>query len=135
MEDNGKGNAQAWMGSISEMVEALDSTIAGETGTIDGEEFEDEDDARERIQESALSVCVRSGWYVPGGDSSPEEFEILLTTGGPAARIVGDLDEYGQAESATLEHQDWGTPWTRLAISEDEREALLTFVNCFYFGE
>ena len=135
MEDNGKGNAQAWMESISEMVEALDSTIAGETGTIGGEAFEDEDEVRERIQESALSVEVRSDWISPGEEMKPEEFCILLTTGGPAARIVGDLDEYGQAESATLEHQDWGTPWTRLAISEDEREALLTFASCFYFGE
>ena len=40
-----------------------------------------------------LSVLVRSGWYIPGtAPGYAEEFEILLSTGGPACRIIGQLD-------------------------------------------
>ncbi len=105
------------------------------TATIDGEEFENADDVRERIEERPLSIQVRSGWYSPGDDSgSPEEFEILLSTGGPALRIMGDLDEYGQPTRAYMQWQDWGTPWTDYYESGTS-DALLTWVSVFYFGE
>jgi len=135
MDDNGRGNACAWMDNIWEMIEALESTEKGEAATIGGEPFEDEIDVRERISESVLSVEVRSDWASPGEQMKPEEYCILLTTGGPAARIIGRLSEYGEPETAILEYQDWGTPWTRLAVCEDERGILLTFAACFYFGE
>ena len=54
---------------------------------------------------------------------TPEEFEILLCTGGPACRIVGDLDESCQPSSARIEHQDWGTPWTELSRTRRPRGA------------
>lgn len=97
--------------------------------------FKDADDARERIMESALSVQVRSGWCDPGADISAEEFEILLTTGGPALRIMGELDEHCQPRRAWLQYQDWGTPWTDFVGSEaPDRDTLLTFCQQFYFG-
>lgn len=50
---------------------------------------------------------------------------VLLSTGGPALRIIGGLDEYGQPNEPRLQWQDWGTPWTDHHISEEsEREAL-----------
>jgi len=93
----------------------------------------DEDTAREEIQESPLSVQVRSDWHNPGEESEAAEFEILLTTGGPALRIRGELDEHKQPDRAYLEYQDWGTPWTQ--YFDVEQETLLEYCWCFYFGE
>lgn len=93
---------------------------------------ENQDSARDRIQEDPLSVEVRSGWYNPGNASSPDEFQILLCTGGPAVRIMGELDEHGRPVRAWLEHQDWGTPWTQFfGASQD---TLLAYAREFYFG-
>lgn len=96
-------------------------------------ECKDRDEAEQRIQEDALSVEVRSNWHEVGGDNTPGEFNILLTTGGPAVRIIGDLDESFEPTSARLEVQDWGKPWTTYwRASED---TLLSYARCFYFGE
>jgi len=94
-----------------------------------------EDEARERIQEDPLSVQVRSGWYAPGEtDNKPEEFELLLSTGGPAVRILGELDEYGEPSRAWLEVQDWGTPWTQY-FEPGVGDLALEYARHFYFGE
>ena len=74
---------------------------------------DDEDSARRAILEDALSVQVRSDWYVPGSDpGKPDEFEILLCTGGPAVRLFGTLGNDGQPETVRLQVQDWFEPWT-----------------------
>ena len=97
---------------------------------------ENQDAARDRIQEDPLSVRVRSDWYSPGASQEPDaklyEFEILLCSGGPAVRIIGELDEYGQPCRAWLEYQDWGTSWSHYPSLED---VLLTYCHEFYFGE
>lgn len=95
----------------------------------------DEEDARERIQEDPLSIEVRSGWYTPGDEPEPEEFQILLCTGGPAVRIVGELDQYRQPCRAWLEYQDWFTPWIEYYGEEVNSDVLLTYCQQFYFGE
>lgn len=105
-----------------------------EDGTIEPKDFEfDEETAREAIQEDPLSVEVRSGWYAPGSeDNKPEEYCILLGTGGPATRIVGDLNN-GQPMSARLEVQDWFKPWTE--YFDVDHEILTTYAQQFYFGD
>lgn len=110
---------------------------------VDGDEYqslkeyagdcESEEEARERIQEDALSVEVRSGWSSLGDSLSAEEFCILLTTGGPAVRIRGELDEHLEPHRAWLEVQDWGTPWTQ--YFKAKQETLLAYAQCFCFGE
>lgn len=97
--------------------------------------------AQERIQEDALSVEVRSGWYVAGRggeDIKPTEYCILLCTGGPAVRITGELSEHGEPETARLEMQDWFLPWSEYRptgqnIVESEK-ILLAYARQFYFG-
>ena len=70
-----KEQGQAQYDSIRELVAHLNDDAGN-------------DRAREAIHEDALSVLVRSGWYVPGSEAAePEEFEILLCTGGPAVRL------------------------------------------------
>jgi len=100
------------------------------------QEYHDEEAARQSISEDPLSVEVRSEWHTPGEDEAPTEYTILLCTGGPAVRIIGELDEHGQPETATIEYQDWFTPWERYGdISDEEDETLLTYAQQFYYRE
>lgn len=108
-------------------------------GMIDGHAMT-EDEAREYIQESVLEISVRGDWYAPGTASEeqdgPCEFRILLTTGGPAARIMGELDGRGLPERAWIEYQNWGTGWQELHGDDaPSQEEILSFTQCFYFGE
>ena len=109
---------------LREVMESLDvSTL---------EEYHDEEKAREAIEEDALSVDVRSSWQSPGESLEPAEFQLLLCTGGPAARIVGELDETAEPRRAWMEYQDWGTPWTQyFGASQD---TLLAYAGQFCFG-
>ena len=97
------------------------------------EHCEDEDEARDAILEDALSIDVRSDWHTPGDSGADTEYCILLSTGGPAVRIVGDLNQWKEPVSATLQVQNWGTPWTD--YREAGEDVLLQYANCFYFGE
>lgn len=92
----------------------------------------DADEARQRIEEGALSVDVRSGWAAPGSDMEPEEFCLLLATGGPAVRIIGELDSNCEPHRARLEVQDWFLPWTEYTPAD--HDVLLAYANCFYYG-
>lgn len=93
----------------------------------------DADEARRAIEEDALAVAVRSGWYSPGEAPEAAEYEILLCTGGPAVRIVGDLGQHAEPDDARIECQDWFTSWTEVFDGID-RDILLEYARCFYFG-
>ena len=85
------------------------------------------------INNSALEVSVRDEWRSverKEGDDVPAEYQILLSTGGPAFRIVGRLDRYAEPESATLQFQDWGTPW----VDVWEGKNTLKYASTFHFG-
>lgn len=97
-------------------------------------ECENAEDARERIQEDALSVEVRSDWQSPGEELEATEYRIVLCTGGPYVGIRGDLDQYGQPSSARLDYADWGTRGTYFGNELDE-DALISYAQQFYFGE
>jgi len=101
----------------------------------DAGDHEDRESAEQHVLEDALSVEYRSGWVTDKSEMIAEEYCILLSTGGPATRIVGDLDEHGEATSARLQVQDWGTPWTEHFVDSSDREALLTYARCFCMEE
>lgn len=125
-------NASAWLKSIIQMVANLHIAENADDGD------QSIDQARDAINERPLSVEVRSPWYSPGDTNSalqPAEFNILLSTGGPALRIIGDLDEYGQPMACEMQYQDWGTPWTNYDATSEEAEVMLEFCQQFYFGE
>ena len=92
----------------------------------------------EYAQEMPLTVLVRSGWHSPGEDADSEEFEILLSTGGPACRIIGELDRGSVAWQSgcrpVMQHQDWFKPWVESSYDIDTN-ALLWFCEQFYYGE
>lgn len=110
--------------------------FASEQGwEIDGNRDRLADSINEFAGEMPLSVLVRSDWHLPepGKATVPSEFEILLSTGGPAIRITGDLDSYVQPYRAQLQYQDWGVPWTD--FPESNCDALNWFASTFYYGE
>ena len=90
--------------------------------------YHNSETARERITEDALEVATGKDF------DGTRTFMILLCTGGPAVRIVGELDEYAQPDRAWLEYQDWGTSWTEYHGSH-ETAALLSYAREFYFEE
>jgi hypothetical protein len=93
-------------------------------------------DAERAINDSPLSVQVRSDWEDSKVQFDPYEYNILLSTGGPALRIYGQLDQYNQPDNADLQYQDWFTPWESYYIEDDEkRRCLLEYARRFYFGE
>jgi|HubBroStandDraft_4_1064222.scaffolds.fasta_scaffold00027_46 hypothetical protein len=128
-----RSNAKGWFESIEEML-AAQNAAAKDGGIAAIEESE------RAVHESVLSIEVRSAW-VSCGDwdrfhsdrVAPDEYCILLSTGGPALRIVGQLDQYGQPSSAEMQMQDWGIVWERYPAPE---ATLLEFVSqfCFYNG-
>lgn len=101
------------------------------------EAWHDRDAAREAIEQDPLSVEVRGDWHTPGDEegAQPTEYNILLGTGGPAMRIIGDLNQYNQPESAHYEYQDWFKPWTRARLSGAEEDILLKYAQVFYYGD
>ena len=139
-------NAQAWMEQITAAQEAYE--FCAEEG--EGKDLSREakallhelnydgtnhqavaEDIEQQNQEAPLSVSVRSGWQSPGEELEAAEFQILLSWGGPALRIVGELNQYGEPEACRLQHQDWGTPWTEWL--QADRDALQWFAGFFYF--
>lgn len=101
----------------------------------DAGECKDADQARERIQEDALDVQYRSTWQSVGEELKAYEFSILLCTGGPAVRIIGELNEHMEPYRTWIEYQDWGTSWMMLDSTHYSQDTLLEYCQCFYFGE
>lgn len=126
-EDNKRAyeQAKAQISSITDMVAAMETEI--ESGL---------EEARQCIHEDPLNVRVRSDWHNVGDtNTGVAEYEILLCTGGPAVRIIGDLDEWNQPASTMLQYQDWFTPWTDYHCDQDESAILLRYAQEFWFGE
>lgn len=71
---------------------------------------EDAEDAERRIIEDPLSIEYRGTWQ-PGETPEPADAILLLTTGGPAVRIIAELGR-GGVTRARLQVQDWFTAWT-----------------------
>ena len=120
--------------AIENAIASYETIVEWITRLNDGDE-----DVREEIDEDPLSIEVRSDWHTPGeNDNKPTEYLILLTTGGPALRIIGDLNEYCEPETAKLQWQDWGTPWNTIWKHETvdiDESVLLDYARCFYYGE
>jgi hypothetical protein len=103
---------------------------------VDGYCWKCVDDVIETIEQDPLDVSVGySGWYRPGEKPEADTYRILLCTGGPAVQITGRLDDNNEPDSADLQWQDWGTPWSHYFGPEVDNEVLMRYVRYFYFGE
>lgn len=128
-------NAKGWLETIIGLVQKRRAAMEAD----DTEAMEEVD---REIAEAPLSVLIRDNWHQPGADRSdsdqvyPVEYEILLTTGGPALRIYGRLDNYNQPDEwPLLQWQDWGVEWTTLPDGHEHRDELQAFANSFYYGD
>lgn len=93
------------------------------------------EDAEQRIHEDPLSVELTFASCAPGETPEADGFEILLGTGGPAVRIVGELDAHNEPKRAWIETQDWFTAWTEYRGDACSNEALLTYCRQLYLGD
>lgn len=90
-------------------------------------EYESEDEARDAIYGTPLSIEVRSGWHNPHEDAGdPEEFRIVLCTGGPHVELTGDI-----GGTVRVVFKDWGESGEYYP-NADERRALDTFVSMLF---
>jgi len=130
-KDHAVENAQGHLQSIRELVAKYNASVTNQGGADYKTDAIDEE-----FHEYPLSVQVREPWHNPGETGArPAEFEVLLTTGGPGLRIIGDLNEYGQPTSVALQIQDWGIPWTSMNLLRDDEATLLEFASHLYFGD
>ena len=132
-----------WDFSTGETPQPLTGAAAEILGDLDWDAETDSPDAlqdalTQYVQETPLSVQVRSDWHSPGETFTAGQFEILLSTGGPACRILGELDRGSVAWQAGcrpfIQHQDWFKPWTESTYNVDTN-ALVWFCEHFYYGE
>ena len=127
--DHAKEQAKLQHESIAEMVAAYKQAEAND-------DDEAREQARERIQEDPLSVQVRCPWQSVGEENvKPDQYNILLCTGGPAVRIIGTLSEHLEPDSACIQYQDWGTSWTDYPLISEQIAIVLEYAQHFYYGE
>jgi len=81
---------------------------------------ESQDEALDLIQEDPLSIEYRSGWASPGEELTPEEFRVVLCTGGPHVEIVGDCD----LSRVRILFRDWGDSGE---LFDFDRDAVVTY--------
>jgi hypothetical protein len=90
-------------------------------------------EAEKRIREDPLSVDLTFGSCSVGERPEVDGFTILLSSGGPATRIVGELDANNEPKRAWIEAQDWFQPWTEYHGDGCEHDSLLTYCRCFNY--
>ena len=122
--------AKAQVDSIVEYMQ--DIQVAEDADDEDGV-----DETRMYALDNVLSVQVRSGWSFPGhyGNEAPEEFELLLCTGGPAVRIWGLLDEHCQPCEWKVLYQDWFTGWKQYIVPSEQAKEVQAYCELFHYGE
>ena len=121
-------NGRAWAKEITRMMRKLRK--ARDIG-----DDKARDEAGQEISGSPLSIEVRTGWYTPGQRylAGADEFCILLSTGGPALRIIGTLSQHDEPETARMQVQCWGIPWCDLNLSVGRETDVLEFAQFFSF--
>ena len=148
-KDTARSQAKAQFESIAAMVDRLnhcrectetvfdsigECCIKGNGGGdywTDSESYHDEDSAMQAIHEDPLEIQTRSDWHTPDDIADDTEYYILLCTGGPACRIIGEM--HGDPTSARIQYQDWGTPWTDYL--DADQDILLEYARQFIFAQ
>ena len=104
-------------------------SIAGMVKKANSRNEERAEEGKTAIQENPLEI--KTGKEFDG----TRTYMILLGTGGPAARIIGELSEYDEPDSAEFQFQDWFEPWTTAQTTKEERETMIEYARHFYFEE
>jgi hypothetical protein len=125
--DLDRNGLDEWVGSNPIAAEEL-AELEAAAGDCESRE-----DAEQRIHEDPLSIELTGTWSVDEEPKANKAY-ILLGTGGPATRIVCELDVTMEPHRAYIQAQDWGTPWTD-CLGVIDQDTLLTYCQQFYFGE
>ena len=148
---NDTAHALKYMHSVASIVELVQNYRAAMNDREDHRAFEE---AEQAIHEDPLEIKMRSDWQTPGDRPLGGEFFILLSTGGPATRIFGELENY-EPIKAVFQACDWFEQWRNVYLyeyeqmpndsnkpvvlhglsAEDIQEHLLTYCRCFYWGD
>src|SRR5438445_8002867 len=100
--------------------EFYDSVFDGELRALLDKADEGDEDARESVQ------------YMTYGIQRQVRYHVTLAGGGPAARLVVEVDEHGEIERAWFEYQDWFIPWAAAPRQDNELvERFAEMVGCY----
>ena|SRR5690606_20552527 len=130
-----KNQAKAQVNSIVELIQYLDWDWGGLAYDEIPEdcEYSCREEVEQAIQETPISVEVRSGWTSSFHSFEAEEFRIVLCTGGPHVEIQGDIGLHGEPRDVKVIYADWAEKG-EYSLSVEEREAVTEFCEQFYFG-
>jgi hypothetical protein len=130
MTDRVEGRRFASQGRPAELTWKQRVLLIKELG-FTGDNWADTAEAiEERVREMPLSLLFRTGWFRTCEEAETAEFELLLSTGGPALRITGDvLDD--SLVGPVMQMQDWGTPWVDVCTDAQDDRALVWFIDHF----
>jgi hypothetical protein len=124
-KENSLSQAYSQLSYIEELLHNYDTA----------EDESDKDDALTAIYENPLELTKdydqmedQDGEIHYGKELS---YNLLLCTGGPAVRVIGNLNKWKEADSAKLQHQDWFTSWKDAPLTKDQKENLIRYVNFF----
>lgn len=108
MSDNSERQAQSQYESLLEVVkhEQYDCVCFEDDNSLDT------DGARCEVGEGYDEPS--DAYYDPLDIEMVRQVKVLLCTGGPAVRLVGELNRYGGIANSWIEHQDWYEGWERL---------------------
>ena len=93
----------------------------------------DSDFIIDRVNETPLSLEVKADDWQSLEDSrdiEPTKGRLLLSTGGPAAQIIGDIEGDYMA-NVEIQFQDWLKPWESIRTNSEQFDALKWFVDLF----
>lgn len=100
--------------------EFYDSMFDDELRALLDKADEGDEDARESVE------------YIAYGLQRQVRYYVTLAGGGPAARLVVEVDEQGEIERAWFEYQDWFIPWTAAPWQDNELvERFAAVVGCY----
>ena len=134
-------NAQsrAHLESIVEIAKGIRTLDEGAPSVeIQGDTYTDADDLACRLDEIPLSIefCCK-GWQPLKMDEKlePDTYRVVLGTGGPHTEIYGDIDEHGEAETATIACSWWSELENLRDTTEEEDAILLQFAGRFIYAQ
>jgi hypothetical protein len=115
IQDSANLHGKDYVSYLTKTYSRMDEALENQE---DGSECKLYDDIFDELQAEPLSIDIR------------RQVEILLSTGGPATKIVYDLD----SENAEFYFQDWYQPWTRAELTGKESDMLNDHVQRTYGG-
>ena len=115
---NNDDDIQAAMNLVEDITK-LNRKLIRAIGAKDSNE---ESSLRGKLQAQVYGVSVREGWKQPGsGEADLNEFMLVLSSGGPTVKIVGELDCDDRPVEARLIVQGAGPEHTIILTGEQQR--------------